>query len=216
MSNIRQKTSTNQRLNRFSCCYIVSIPASSITSSFTESLITPKHDMQQHPYWKKGIHTQRCKVLHRSYYSNAFSSALREKNCVTNVFSLVSKLYHPKTIPKTLGLTWLRQHIKSLYWSARPLTEVSYLHENQHHNNNHHDDDDDNKYLSPKNKTTVTVFQVLNGLVFSFPHKFLTFFDHLVSEIPLGYYQVAHDLLVGGSNMFQPLWKNNKMGIFPK
>lgn len=65
-------------------------------------------------------------------------------------------------------------------------------------------------------KNTVTVFQVLNGLVFSFPHKFLTFFDHLVSEIPLGYYQVAHDLLVGGSNMFQPLWKNNKMGIFPK
>ena len=50
MSNIHQKTSTNQRLNRFSCCYIVSIPASSITSSFTESLITPKHDMQQHPY----------------------------------------------------------------------------------------------------------------------------------------------------------------------
>ena len=100
MSNIHQKTSTNQRLNRFNCCYIVSIPASSITSSFTESLITPKHDMQQHPYCKKGIHTQRCKVLHRSYHSNAFSSALREKRCDKCVLSLVSKLYHPKQSQK--------------------------------------------------------------------------------------------------------------------
>ena len=56
-------------------------------------------------------------------------------------------------------------------------------------------------------KNTVTVFQVLNCLAFSFPHKFLTFFDHLVSEIPLGYYQVAHDLLVGGSNPFEKITK---------
>ena len=34
-------------------------------------------------------------------------------------------------------------------------------------------------------ENTVTVFQVLNCLAFSFPHKFLIIFDHLVSEIPL-------------------------------